>query len=199
MTPTITPYPSSAANTVTSSTTQTPTQPKQPCLSSSSNESINTRRSRPTSYPRHSKRPTPKTSTASTPSYLSNLILTGLTNTTILVLTLDGLKFSTQPTPRRDQTRELADGLGQIYRTATSLHATSSRRDRNTTSPTLKFLFSSPTRSEFIEDLFYGYEIAALPRDLPKVVSADNTRRRERLELEFPGGRSSSGSEGYVS
>lgn len=134
-------------------------------------------------------------------SSLSNLILNGLAKDTVLVLVLDGLKFFTQPTTRCDQTRVLVDGLVGIYRAATSRNTSgsSSRRSRDTdantscTTPIVKFLFSSPTRSEFIEDLFQSHEVAALPRDLPRLVSADSARRRETLELEFPGGGSSRG------
>ncbi|KAK3315819.1 hypothetical protein B0H66DRAFT_559782 [Apodospora peruviana] len=95
----------------------------------------------------------------------------------ILVLVLDGLRFFAQPAERRDQMRELVEGLVGIYR----------RRSR--TSATLKFLFASPTRSEFVEDLFDEDEILTLPRNIRKTAAAagvgDGAGGLERLSLEF--------------
>ncbi|KAK0648087.1 hypothetical protein B0T16DRAFT_112574 [Cercophora newfieldiana] len=96
-------------------------------------------------------------------------IISSLSRKVIVVLIVDGIKFFTHPPERRDQMRELVERLVAIYRTPMAA--------------TLKFLFTSPTRSEFIEDLFQDGEILSLARDLSW--SAVD-RGRGRLPLVLP-------------
>ena len=91
----------------------------------------------------------------------------------IVVLVVDGIKFFTNPPERQEQMRELIAGLVAIYRDCSG-------------GTTLKFLFSSPTRSGFIEDLFEDDEILVLPRDL---LSSDVDASHDRLP-HFPSGDS---------
>ncbi|KAK0624319.1 hypothetical protein B0T14DRAFT_565599 [Immersiella caudata] len=81
-------------------------------------------------------------------------ILLSLSSKVIVVLLVDGIKFFTNPDERRDQTRDLVERLAAVF--------------RKKTKAILKLLFSSPTRSEFIEDLFEDGEILSLARDLPQ-------------------------------
>jgi len=109
-------------------------------------------------------------------------VLSSLSNKVIVVLVVDGIKFFTHPTERRDQMRELVERLVAIY--------------RKRTRATLKVLFASPARSEFLEDLFEDDEILSLPRDLPWS-AIDGLGCRDRLQLQLL--TSESGDEGLES
>jgi hypothetical protein len=96
-------------------------------------------------------------------------IISSLSSKVIVVLVMDGVKFFAYPAERRDQMRRLVEALVAIYRTKTAA--------------TLKFLFASPTRSEFLEDFFEDDETLTLSRDLPR--STIDTVR-DRLQLQLP-------------
>ncbi|KAI1776930.1 hypothetical protein F4818DRAFT_457514 [Hypoxylon cercidicola] len=90
--------------------------------------------------------------TASVCHMLGELIMR-LGDNVFVVIIIDGLRYFTQTSDTYQQLKGIISHLVAIY---TSRPAT-----------TLKFLFSSPTRMEFLEDLFKDEEILNLPRSTP--------------------------------
>ncbi|KAK2055666.1 hypothetical protein LY76DRAFT_595837 [Colletotrichum caudatum] len=71
----------------------------------------------------------------------------------VLFLVVDGLDSFAIPTERRDQTREVVGRLVRLY--------------REQPRATLKFLFVSPSRCAFLEELFEEEEVINLPTMVP--------------------------------
>ncbi|KAL9074010.1 MAG: hypothetical protein Q9157_004551 [Trypethelium eluteriae] len=83
----------------------------------------------------------------------------------ILVLILDDLLSFSKPRERCEKTRELISRLVETY--------------RKQPTATLKLLFSSPMRSDFVEDLFDESERLDIPRHLPtSKISSFNTESK---------------------
>ncbi|KAL9088211.1 MAG: hypothetical protein Q9165_006338 [Trypethelium subeluteriae] len=95
---------------------------------------------------------------------LESLIMC-LDQNVILVLILDDLWSFSQPRERCEKTKELISRLVETY--------------RKRPTATLKLLFSSPMRSEFVEDMFDESELLDLPRHLPTShISSFHTKSR---------------------
>ncbi|ORY18243.1 hypothetical protein BCR34DRAFT_596466 [Clohesyomyces aquaticus] len=89
-------------------------------------------------------------------SCLESLVLSLESNVFVFLL-VDGLQYFAHPLERRERTKELVSRLVAIF--------------RKQPAATLKFLFASPTKSEFVEDLFANYERVEIARDLPSLGS----------------------------
>jgi hypothetical protein len=87
----------------------------------------------------------------------------------ILIVVVDGIRFFAYPAERRRQMRQLVEGLVDIY--------------RKRPAATQKFLFASPTRFDFVEDLFGPAEMLTLPRDLRKTAADDGRDRLPELPV----------------
>jgi hypothetical protein len=72
-----------------------------------------------------------------------------LPTSVVVFLVVDGLSFFSTPSGRMEETREVVAHLVNIYRQQSVV--------------TMKFLFTSPTRTRFLEDLFDDDEIFSLP------------------------------------
>jgi hypothetical protein len=95
-------------------------------------------------------------------------LILSLDSEIVVVLVVDGLRFFAQPRERAQGTEDVITRLVALY------------RDRPTA--TLKFLFASPTRSEFVEEYFADEEVLELPRDMPNTVVRSPARQRHALE-----------------
>jgi hypothetical protein len=84
-------------------------------------------------------------------SMFESLVLS-MNSEVVLIIVVDGLRFFTQPAERCGGTKQVVSSLVSLFRLKSEA--------------TLKMLFSSPTRSEFVEDLFDGEEVLAMPRDV---------------------------------
>ncbi|KAK8034072.1 hypothetical protein PG993_009067 [Apiospora rasikravindrae] len=71
----------------------------------------------------------------------------------VIYLVIDGIAHFTSPRERMEGMQEVIELLVETF--------------RGKVSATLKFIFSSPTRSSFLEDLFEEDEILNIPRDPP--------------------------------
>jgi hypothetical protein len=94
-------------------------------------------------------------------------LILSLDSEIVVVLVVDGLRFFAQPRERAQGTEDVITRLVALY------------RDRPTA--TLKFLFASPTRSEFVEEYFADEEVLELPRDMPNTVVRSPARQRHAL------------------
>lgn len=93
----------------------------------------------------------------------------------VLILLVDGLIHFTQDEVQTSQTRELISCLIGIY--------------RKRPAATLKLLFSSPTRPDFVEDLFLEKELLRLPRSVASAHSPHNMRWKKPVEFRSGNGR----------
>ena len=84
--------------------------------------------------------------------YWLRKMIADLSEKVVLLVILDGLVFFTQSTEQSEETKLLISSLVSIFR---------GRRKA-----TLKFMFSSPVRLDFIEDLFLDSELLDLPRSI---------------------------------
>lgn len=84
-------------------------------------------------------------------------LITQLKDNFFVVIIIDGLRYFAQIPENRQQIKEIISQLVKIYRSSPAA--------------TLKFLFSSPTRMEFLEEFFEDEEILNLPRS----ISSDNS------------------------
>lgn len=82
----------------------------------------------------------------------------------VLVVMVDGLRFFAQPRERCQGTRFVVSRLVELF------------RERPTA--TVKLLFSSPTKSDFVEDLFTDEEMLELPRDISSATLSSSARQR---------------------
>ena len=85
----------------------------------------------------------------------------------VVIMVVDGLRFFAQPRERSNGTKDVVTRLVGLY------------RDRP--AATLKFLFASPTMSEFVEELFTDEEVLELPRDISNVITKSPARQRNVL------------------
>lgn len=97
-------------------------------------------------------------------------LISSLRPNVVVIIIVDGLRFFAQPRERCHGTREVVTRLVDIYRSMSDGNAS------------LKILFASPTRSEFVQDVFIDDEILELPRDLPGGMSKSPLRQRRILE-----------------
>ncbi|KAH7409801.1 hypothetical protein DE146DRAFT_604556 [Phaeosphaeria sp. MPI-PUGE-AT-0046c] len=82
----------------------------------------------------------------------------------VLIVMIDGLRFFAQPRERCQGTREMVSRLVELFREEPAV--------------TLKILFTSPTKCDFVEDLFAGEEILEMPRDISTAVLSSPARQR---------------------
>ncbi|KAI1340922.1 hypothetical protein F5Y15DRAFT_414644 [Xylariaceae sp. FL0016] len=110
-------------------------------------------------------------------SICSSLItlLAALPPEVILVLIIDDLRAFTHSRRRKDETRFVVEILVDAF------------HSRHTA--TLKFLFASSTRLDFIEDLFEDEDIFTVPRSLPGLGSYITSAWRHPLAVEGIGGQ----------
>ncbi|KAF7534355.1 hypothetical protein G7054_g6316 [Neopestalotiopsis clavispora] len=101
-------------------------------------------------------------------SKLEELIMS-LGGNVVLILLIEGLIHFTQDEVQTSQTQELISFLVAIYR----------RRP----TATLKLLFSSPTRPDFVEDLFQDKELLRLPRSVASAHSPNNMHWKKPVEF----------------
>ncbi|PVI07508.1 hypothetical protein DM02DRAFT_512819 [Periconia macrospinosa] len=80
------------------------------------------------------------------------LVFTSLSSQAMVVIMVDGLRFFAQPAERGRGTREVVSRLVELFRVGSEAR--------------VKLLFSSPTRCEYLEDLFEDHELLAMPREL---------------------------------
>ncbi|KAK8099950.1 hypothetical protein PG999_010324 [Apiospora kogelbergensis] len=80
-------------------------------------------------------------------------LLEELPSEAVVYLVVDGIAYFATPQERMDGMRELMGILVEVF--------------HDNVSATLKFIFSSPARSAFLEDLFEEDEILNIPRDPP--------------------------------
>ncbi|KAI9659891.1 MAG: hypothetical protein M1821_001243 [Bathelium mastoideum] len=104
---------------------------------------------------------------------LESLIMS-LDSNVIVVLILDGLRHFTQPQERREKTRDLISRLVEIH--------------RKLPQATLKFLFTSTTRLDFIEELFDESELFSLPRNPKSSLPNDEVKHKELVDFGCPVG-----------
>ncbi|CAI6335268.1 unnamed protein product [Periconia digitata] len=78
--------------------------------------------------------------------------VTSLGPRVLLVVMVDGLRFFAQPGARGQDTRNVIWRLLRLFRTESDAK--------------IKALFSSPTKCDYLEDLFDEHEVLALPREL---------------------------------
>ncbi|KAL1600492.1 hypothetical protein SLS60_006878 [Paraconiothyrium brasiliense] len=71
----------------------------------------------------------------------------------IVMVVIDGLRYFAHPPDRGHGTKVVVSRLVEIH--------------RRSPQATLKFLFTSPTKSHFLEDLFTEEEVLEMPRDIP--------------------------------
>jgi hypothetical protein len=93
-------------------------------------------------------------------------VVSSMGSSAVVIIIVDGVRFFAQPRERCTAMRKVITRLIRLYRENTAGKAV------------LKVLLSSPTRSEFIEDLFFDEEILELPRDLPGARSHSPGRQR---------------------
>jgi hypothetical protein len=84
--------------------------------------------------------------------------------TVVLVVIIDGLRFFAQPRARGQGTRDVVSRLIELFREGPTA--------------TMKLMFSSPTKSNFVEDLFADEEILEMPRDMSSAVLSSHARQR---------------------
>ncbi|KAF1963597.1 hypothetical protein CC80DRAFT_398038 [Byssothecium circinans] len=96
-------------------------------------------------------------------------LVMSLDSEVVLIIVIDGLRFFAQPPKRCGGTTEVISRLTRLY--------------RQESDATLKLLFSSPTRSEFVEDLFNDEELLSLPRDF---ASGRKSHVRSRMVVDEP-------------
>lgn len=94
----------------------------------------------------------------------------GLGPDVVVILVLDGLRDFARPPERCRGTRKLIAHLVEIY--------------KQESMATLKFLFSSPSASEFVEDLFADDEFLDMPRDIPARFTRSPTASRAVANVE---------------
>ncbi|KAI1076434.1 hypothetical protein F5B20DRAFT_572868 [Whalleya microplaca] len=80
-----------------------------------------------------------------------------LPSTTVVYLVIDGVSFFTMPPERKRGIRDVISHLVNVY--------------HQQSAATLKFLFTSPTRSNFLEDLFEEDQIINIPSTPPPMGS----------------------------
>jgi len=85
----------------------------------------------------------------------------------VVVMVVDGLRFFAQPRERCNGTKDVVTRMVTLY------------RDRP--AATLKFLFASPTMSEFVEELFTDEEVLELPREMSSSLTNSPARQRDAL------------------
>lgn len=88
--------------------------------------------------------------------------------TVVLILMIDGLRFFAQPRERLQATRDVVSRLVELFRKGTTA--------------TMKLMFSSPTKSDFVEDLFADEEILEMPRDISGAMLSSPARQRVVIE-----------------
>ena len=98
-------------------------------------------------------------------------VIMSLDSKAIVVLILDGLRHFTYPQERREKTRDLISRLVGIY--------------RKSPIATVKILFTSPTRSDFVEDLFDESELLNLPRNIPVSNISTHLAHTEHASSEY--------------
>lgn len=91
-------------------------------------------------------------------------LVRSLSRRVILVMVVDGLRYFAQPTERADNMKRLVSQLVQTY--------------RKNPAATLKILFASPTRSDYLEELFNDDELLEMPRDVPEAGMESSQRLR---------------------
>jgi hypothetical protein len=108
-------------------------------------------------------------------SILSSLraLITAAPSSVYIVIILDGLRFFNAPLKRQGQTREIVIFLASLY--------------RNRPRATVKLLFASPTRCDWIEDVFHEDEIVRLGRNLPEAGTA--AKWKAPIDISPPGNR----------
>jgi hypothetical protein len=96
-------------------------------------------------------------------------LISSLGSGVIVIIIIDGLRFFVQRRERCHGTRDVIARLVGMY------------RDMPAGNATLKVLFASPTKSEFVQDVFIDEEILELPRELSGVVTKSPMRQRRVL------------------
>jgi hypothetical protein len=96
-----------------------------------------------------------------------------------VVIIIDGIRFFSQPLWREQQTRKVVSTLASMFR--------AQDQGPSMTTPTLKFLFTSPVRTEALEDLFDSDEILHIQRSLPGGLPDTDTRCKRLIEFEVEG------------
>jgi hypothetical protein len=81
----------------------------------------------------------------------------------VLIIVVDGLRFFAQPRERCHGLKDVVSRLVSIYRAGPTA--------------TLKLLFVSPTKCEFMEEVFLDEEILELPRDISGIVESPARQR----------------------
>lgn len=103
-------------------------------------------------------------------SAFESLVLS-LAPTVVLIVIIDGLRFFAQPRARGQRTRDAVSRLIEIFREGPTA--------------TMKLMFSSPTKSDFVEDLFADEEILEMPRDMSSAVLSSHARQRVVTDDQF--------------
>lgn len=86
----------------------------------------------------------------------------------VLIVMIDGLRFFAQPRERCEGTRDVVSCMVDLFREDTAV--------------TLKILLTSPTKCDFVEDLFADEEILEMPRDIATTVLSSPARQRVVFE-----------------
>ena len=89
-------------------------------------------------------------------------LVCSLSRRVILVVVVDGIRYFAQPTERANNMKDVVSRMLQTY--------------RNDPAATLKILFTSPTRSDFLEEFFDDGELLGMPRDVPEA-GMESTQR----------------------
>lgn len=98
-------------------------------------------------------------------------LISSLSDKVILIVVIEGLEFFAQTADMREPTKYLLQTLVSVYRSASEAM--------------MKFLFTSPSRLDFMEDILDKDEILGIPLGLHNAGQYPDWLSDEPLQIEF--------------